>query len=48
MESTGMLIGKIGFYLALAALVVILIIKKRKQVNSSQKNLDGKNNTNNK
>jgi hypothetical protein len=41
MESaTGILLGKIGFYLALVALVVIVIIKKRKQVRSSQQNRD--------
>jgi hypothetical protein len=35
-SSTGILLGKIGFYLALAALVIILIIKKRKQIKGSQ------------
>jgi len=37
-NSTGVFFGKIGFYLALAALVVLLIIKKRKQIKNSQKN----------
>jgi hypothetical protein len=36
--STGIIIGKIAFYTALAALVIVLIIKKRKQVKSSEKN----------
>jgi hypothetical protein len=30
-SSTGIFIGKIAFYVALAALLIVLIIKKRKQ-----------------
>jgi hypothetical protein len=48
MDSTnGILLGKIGFYVALAALVLVLIIKKRKQTRTSRET-DKQNKPNNK
>jgi hypothetical protein len=39
-NNTGLIIGKIGFYLAVIALIVVFVIKKRKQLGTNRKNQD--------